>query len=68
MIASGPERGDYDDALLGRDLSASQLAGAVTAMEAAYEAAEVARFAAWVHESDEATQTELERRGYAMTS
>jgi ribosomal protein S18 acetylase RimI-like enzyme len=35
-------------------------------MEAAYAAAGVTRFAAWVHESDEPLRAELERRGYTL--
>jgi hypothetical protein len=35
-------------------------------MEAAYADAGLARFAAWVHESDRAMAAELERRGYAV--
>jgi hypothetical protein len=41
-------------------------AQAVAAMEAAYADAGLARFAAWVHESDRAMAAELERRGYAV--
>lgn len=35
-------------------------------MEAAYAAAGITRFAAWVHESDEPMSAELERRGYTL--
>jgi GNAT superfamily N-acetyltransferase len=35
-------------------------------MEAVYASAGVARFAAWVHESDEPMRVELERRGYTL--
>jgi GNAT superfamily N-acetyltransferase len=35
-------------------------------MEAVYAAAGVARFAAWVHESDEPMRAELEQRGYTL--
>ena len=41
-------------------------ADALDAMEAAFAAAGVARFAAWVRESDGGTRTELERRGYTI--
>lgn len=61
-----PERGVYNNALLERDLSASQRADTISAMEAAYEAAGVTRFAAWVHESDGAMRAALERRGYTV--
>jgi ribosomal protein S18 acetylase RimI-like enzyme len=61
-----PERGVYNNALLERHLGAARRARAIDAMEAAYAAAGVARFAAWVHESDEAERLELEARGYAL--
>src|SRR5919201_5193800 len=35
-------------------------------MEVAYAAAGVTRFAAWVHESDQAMRGDLERRGYTL--
>ena len=35
-------------------------------METAYEARDVTRFAAWVHETDEALRADLERRGYTV--
>lgn len=35
-------------------------------MESAYASAGVARFAAWVHERDEAMRRDLERRGYFL--
>ena len=61
-----PERAVYNNALLDRDLGAGDRTGALDAMEAAYAAAGVARFAAWVHESDEPMRGELERRGYTL--
>jgi GNAT superfamily N-acetyltransferase len=61
-----PERAVYNNALLERDLGAGDRSGALDAMEAVYAAAGVARFAAWVHESDEPMRAELERRGYAL--
>jgi GNAT superfamily N-acetyltransferase len=62
-----PERAVYNNALLARDLPiAKQRADAVDAMEAAYAAAGVKRFAAWVHESDEAMRGDLEQRGYTV--
>jgi GNAT superfamily N-acetyltransferase len=61
-----PERAVYNNALLDRDLGASERAGALDAMEAAYAAAGVARFAAWAHESDEPMRAELERREYTL--
>jgi len=49
-----------------RDLSPAARAGAVAAMESAYAAARVDRFAAWVHGSDPAAHADLERRGYTL--
>ncbi len=66
VFPDGPERAFYNNALLERDLTASDRAAAVEAMEDAYSTAGVARFAAWVHESDEAMRHELERRGYTL--
>src|SRR6266496_1819696 len=54
-----PERAVYNNALLERDLAAPERADALDAMEAAYAAAGVTRFAAWVHERDEAMRGEL---------
>jgi GNAT superfamily N-acetyltransferase len=61
-----PERAVYNNALLERDLGAADRATALDAMEAAYAAAGITRFAAWVHESDEPMSAELERRGYTL--
>ena len=61
-----PERAVYNNALLERDLGPGERAGAADAMEAAYAAAGVTRFAAWVHETDEPMRAELERRGYTV--
>jgi hypothetical protein len=61
-----PERAVYNNAPLERDLAAAERAHALDAMEAAYAAAGVTRFAAWVHESDQAMRTDLERRGYTL--
>lgn len=59
VFPAEPERSVYNNALLTE-------AGAIEAMEAAYAAAGVGRFAAWVHERDTALAGELERRGYAL--
>jgi len=66
VFPSGPERGVYNNALLDRDLDPATRTAAVQAMEAAYRSAGVDRFAAWVHESDEAMRAELSSRGYAV--
>lgn len=52
--------------MLERELGPAERADAVSAMEAAYAEAGVGRFAAWVHESDQAMRRELERRGYRL--
>jgi ribosomal protein S18 acetylase RimI-like enzyme len=61
-----PERAVYNNAFLARDLAGAARAGAIDAMEAVYAAAGVTRFAAWVHESDQAMRGDLERRGYTL--
>jgi GNAT superfamily N-acetyltransferase len=62
-----PERGIYNNALLERDLAAGERAVALDTMEAAYAAAGVTRFAAWIHESDAAMRRDLERRRYRFS-
>ncbi|HSC90197.1 MAG TPA: GNAT family N-acetyltransferase [Gaiellaceae bacterium] len=66
VFPDGPERAVYNNALLERRLAAADRTDAIAAMEAAYAAAGVTRFAAWVHESDRAMRAELERRGYTL--
>jgi GNAT superfamily N-acetyltransferase len=66
VFPNEPERAVYNNALLDRDLGASERAGVLDAMEAVYAGAGVARFAAWVHESDEPMRAELEQRGYTL--
>jgi GNAT superfamily N-acetyltransferase len=66
VFPNEPERAVYNNALLDRDLGASERAGALDAMEAVYAGAGVARFAAWVHESDEPMRADLEQRGYTL--
>jgi ribosomal protein S18 acetylase RimI-like enzyme len=61
-----PERSFFNNALLNRALSARGRSDALNAMESAYAAADVARFAAWVHESDQPMQNDLVRRGYRI--
>ncbi len=61
-----PERSVYNNALLAHGRAAGERAEALEAMEAAYAAAGVRRFAAWVHESDAAMRHDLERRGYTV--
>jgi GNAT superfamily N-acetyltransferase len=66
VFPSGAERGVYNNAVLERGLPGAQRTAAVAAMEAAYEAAGITRFAAWVHESDAAMRSALEHRGYTL--
>jgi ribosomal protein S18 acetylase RimI-like enzyme len=66
VFPSEPARAIYNNALLERDLGRAERAAALDAMEAAYAAAGVGRFAAWVHESDEALRTDVVARGYAL--
>ena len=66
VFPCGPERAFYNNALLERDLGAAERADAVDAMEAAYAAGGVRRFAAWVHESDAPMRGDLEQRGYTF--
>ncbi|HEX6870000.1 MAG TPA: GNAT family N-acetyltransferase [Micromonosporaceae bacterium] len=61
-----PERDVYNNALLDRGLGHLDRSRVVDAMEAAYAEAGITRFAAWVHESDHAMRTEIERRGYTV--
>jgi ribosomal protein S18 acetylase RimI-like enzyme len=56
----------YNNAVLGAGLRPAARANALDAMEHAYAEAGVTHFAAWVHETDEAMRTDLERRGYAL--
>jgi ribosomal protein S18 acetylase RimI-like enzyme len=66
IFPNEPERDVYNNAILERDLAAPERSGAVAVMEAAYAAAGVTRFAAWVHETDEPLRADLERRGYTL--
>ena len=59
-------RGVYNNALLDRELGPAERTAALDAMEAAYASASVDRFAAWVHESDEALRADVEARGYTL--
>jgi ribosomal protein S18 acetylase RimI-like enzyme len=61
-----PERAVYNNALLDRGLGRTECAAAVDAMATAYRSAGVDRYAAWVHESDEAMRAELSGRGYVI--
>jgi ribosomal protein S18 acetylase RimI-like enzyme len=62
-----PERSVFNNAVFERDLGPAQRAQALDAMAHAYASASVERFAAWVHESDDAMRDELEARGYVLS-
>jgi GNAT superfamily N-acetyltransferase len=62
-----PERAVYNNAIFERDLGPAERAVAVAALEDAYAAAGVDRYAAWAHDSDEGMQAELRGRGYALS-
>jgi hypothetical protein len=66
VFPNEPERSVYNNGLLARGLSAAARTDALDAMEAAYAAAGVTQFAAWVHESEKAMRSEIERRGYKL--
>ena len=66
VFPSEPERSVYNNAVLAGDLGPTARKAAVDAMENAYRSKGVDRYAAWVHESDEAMQAELARRGYTV--
>ena len=66
VFPNEPERAVYNNALLQLELTPTERTYALDAMEAAYSAAGVTRFAAWIHESDKGMRTQLERRGYAL--
>lgn len=66
VFPAEPERTFYNNALLDRDLGAGEREMAIDAMRAAYAAAGIARYAAWVHESDDEMRQALTARGYAL--
>jgi ribosomal protein S18 acetylase RimI-like enzyme len=66
MFPEEPERGVYNNALLDCGLGATERARAVDAMQAAYSAAGIERYAAWVHEGDEGMRSELSARGFTV--
>jgi GNAT superfamily N-acetyltransferase len=66
VFPNAPERDVYNNALLQRDLGKRRRADALDAMQGVYADAGVLRYAAWVHESDEAMRIDLQRRGYAL--
>jgi GNAT superfamily N-acetyltransferase len=61
-----PERSIYNNTILERDLAPAERAAALDAMEEVYAAGGISRFAAWVHETDQAMHEELRLRGYTV--
>lgn len=66
VFPAGPERDVFNNAVPERSLPAAGRAAAIATMEAAYAAAGVARFAAWVHETDGPLGADLAGRGYRV--
>jgi hypothetical protein len=66
IFPDGPERLFYNNALIERGLTAAGRSDALDAMETAYAAVGVTRFAAWVHESDYGMSDAVEGRGYTF--
>jgi GNAT superfamily N-acetyltransferase len=66
VFPDGPERAFLSNALVERDLTVSGRARALAVMEAAYASAGITRFAAWVHEGDQAMREDLQARDYAL--
>jgi hypothetical protein len=66
VFPHGPERAVYNNAIFDRGLPRGRRAEAIHAMERAYAAGGVSRFAAWVHEADLPLRRGLEHRGYRV--
>ena len=64
VFPAEPERTIYNNAILVRDLTASERVDALRTMEDAYAAAGVTQFRAWIHERDDgASPSSTSRRG-----
>jgi ribosomal protein S18 acetylase RimI-like enzyme len=61
-----PERGIYNNAVLGRELASADRVSAVAAVEETYAKADIGDFAVWAHETEVAARIDLERRGYTI--
>jgi len=66
VFPQGPELAVYNNAIFDRGLPRGRRAEAIHAMERAYAAGGVSRFAAWVHEADLPLRRGLEHRGYRV--
>ncbi|MGW5360724.1 GNAT family N-acetyltransferase [Actinopolymorpha pittospori] len=63
---SEPERLVYNNALIARGLDGTATVAAIEAIERTYREAGIDQYAAWAHESDQATIVELYERGYTL--
>jgi GNAT superfamily N-acetyltransferase len=68
VFPAGPERTVFNNALMERRLGPAGRNRALDAMQHAYAAAAVSRFAVWVHESDGAMCADLAARGFRADS
>jgi ribosomal protein S18 acetylase RimI-like enzyme len=66
ICPNDPERSVYNNAVLAPHLGRSERTDALDEMESADASAAVGRFAAWVHETDSAMQTDLLARGHRI--
>jgi GNAT superfamily N-acetyltransferase len=67
VFPTGLERAIYNNAVVARDRPPAERTETLDAIEAAYSAAGVDRFAVWAHEDDGALRADLERRGCRHT-
>jgi ribosomal protein S18 acetylase RimI-like enzyme len=63
VFPSGPERIYYNNAILERGLDAAAVRETLDQVLGAYDAAGVERYAVWAHDTEQAAQAELDRRG-----
>jgi ribosomal protein S18 acetylase RimI-like enzyme len=68
VFPSGPERLLFNNAVVERGLPATRRAEAIDAVLSAYADGGVDSYAVWVHESDTALQSDLDRRGFVLDS
>jgi GNAT superfamily N-acetyltransferase len=66
VFAEAPERLFFNNAVFERDLDDATRDAAIDAMEAAYAAAGIDRFAAWAYDGDAPTRSTFEGRGYTV--
>src|SRR5215510_13172904 len=66
LFPAGPEAAFYNNAVFARGLDGPRAAEAAAAIVSAYEGAGVDRYAAWMHESEQAAIAELTGRGFRV--